>query len=278
MGAFVLRQSSHESKGQESASLYILGPARTLISQGLYARADLYFHKGAPPAKDEAFHGFFQKWKDVLCPTLHAHTEGREVEEILPWLRLATQSDPHNVEIYLVASYWLTRDCHRPDLAIQAIEEAMENNPEHYELPMEKARILLGMDEYEKALHALNAALTLISTPDQPDPEQAAIDLPFILMAQSYVNEAVGNRAEAIASTEQLLAQEPNPHFANRLEQFKAGKLNPEDAKDRLRRMFQKNHVCERDDHEHDHECEHDHGCKHDTNVTEAPGHGLDID
>jgi len=252
MGAFVLRQSSHESKGQESASLYILGPARTLISQGLYARADLYFHKGAPPAKDEAFHGFFQKWK--------------------------TQSDPHNVEIYLVASYWLTRDCHRPDLAIQAIEEAMENNPEHYELPMEKARILLGMDEYENAVHALNAALTLISTPDQPDPEQAAIDLPFILMAQSYVNEAVGNRAEAIASTEQLLAQEPNPHFANRLEQFKAGKLNPEDAKDRLRRMFQKNHVCERDDHEHDHECEHDHGCKHDTNVTEAPGHGLDID
>ncbi|HSR87691.1 MAG TPA: hypothetical protein VLL07_01960, partial [Pontiella sp.] len=79
VGYLVLNQSAGTASGESSAALYILGPARALISEGLYARADLYFHKGAPAVKSEAFYGFYQRWKDAICPKLHAHAEGREV-------------------------------------------------------------------------------------------------------------------------------------------------------------------------------------------------------
>lgn len=257
MGYLVLNQSTGGVSDEPAAALYILGPARTLISEGLYARADLYFHKGAPPSKSEAFHGFFQKWKEAISPTLHAHAQGREIEEILPWLRLASQSDPHNIEIYLVASYWLNRECGRPDLAEQALMEAIEKNPERYELYLEQGRILLGQDEYAKAQNALQNAYNLITQPNnQTDPEQAAIDLPFILMSQSYIHEALGRRSGAMATAEELLTLGPNGHFSKRLRRLRQGDVDSEDAKARLHKLFYKEHECDRGDDDH---ASHDH-------------------
>lgn len=257
LGYLVLNQSPGRTvSGEPAAALYILGPARALISEGLYARADLYFHKGAPPSKSKAFHGFYQKWKEAICPTLHAHAEGREVEEILPWLRMASQSDPHNIEIYLVASYWLNGECGRTDLAEQALEEAIEKNPTRYELYLEMGRLQLGQENYETALASLETALNLITQPQQPDPEQAAIDLPFILMSQSYVNEALGRREAAIEATSDLLEIEENEHYAERLHQLQEGSVDPEGAKARLGRLFQKSHSCDRDGHEQACGCE----------------------
>lgn len=262
VGYFVLNQSAYEvSGGEATASLYILGPARTLISEGLYAQADLYFHKGTPPTKSEAFHSFYQKWKKAICPTVHAHAEGREIEEILPWLRMASQTDPHNIELYLVASYWLNGECGRPDLAEQALMEAIEKNPARYELYMEKGRILLGQEEYEEAQIALQHAYDLITQPNQTDPEQAAIDLPFILMAQSYLHEALGWRSGAMSTAEEILTLGPNDHFSKRLRRLRQGNVDPEGAKDLLNRLFNKTHNCDRDEHVHGCGCE---SCSHD--------------
>lgn len=268
MGCFLLNQSIAETSGGErAASLYILGPARALVSEGLYARADLYFHKGAPPTQSEAFHGFYQKWKNAICPTLHAHAGGREIEEILPWLRLASQSDPHNIEIYLVATYWLSGECDRPDLAEQALMEAIEKNPERYELHLERGRILLGQDQYAEAQQALQTAYDLITQPNQPDPEQTAIDLPFILMSQSYLYEALGWRSGAMETAEEVLELGPNEHFSKRLRRLRQGHVDPDGAKEWLRRLFQKTHECDRDDHVHGCGCD---GC---SPKNEAPEH-----
>lgn len=275
VGYFVLNQSTDEISGDEAAaSLYILGPARALISEGLYARADLYYHKGAPPVKTEVFYGFYQKWKEALCPTLHAHAAGREIEEILPWLRMASQSDPHNIELYLVASYWLNGECGRPDLAEQALTEAIEKNPARYELYMEKGRILLGQEKYEEAQTALQHAYDLITQPNQMDPEQAAIDLPFILMSQSYLYEALGWRSGAMETAEEVLELGPNEHFSKRLRRLRQGHVDPEAAKDRLRRLFQKSHSCDRNEHEQGCGCD---GCSPENEAPEHV-HGPDCD
>ena len=256
----VLSQDMPEDREAEApGSLYILGPARSLLSNGLYERADVYFHKGAEHSEDVAFRGFFQKWKDAICPNKHAHAEGREIKEILPWLRLATQSDPHNVEVFLVAAYWLNGECQRTDLAIEAIQEAIEKNPDRYELQQEMGRLHLHLDKFSESLSSMEKALSLLASTQQQDPEQAAIDLSFILSTRSYLYEALGDQEMAVDSTREVLALHPSPFFSERLEKLQSSPLDPEAAKARLRELFHKTHSCERCEHEdHDHDGEHE--------------------
>ncbi len=275
-GSALLTHPGKGAAGEATGSLYILGPARSLLSAGLYERADTYFHKGVPHHKEEAFHGIFHKWKESITPREHAHAEGGEIEEIMPWLRLATQSDPHNIEVYLVASFWLNSECQRNDLAQQAIQEAIEKNPERYELPLELARLQLSGGEYGHATASFDQALALVTRPNQKDPDQAAIDLPTIYMAQSYVYEALGQREQAIHATREFLALRSSEHFADRLEKLESGMLDPEAAKARLGELFQKEHSCERDDHDHDHDHECDEHCTHADHAEHV--HGPDCD
>lgn len=261
-GAALLTRNPADGTGTRTGSIYILGPARSLLSQSLYERADVYFHRGAEHTHKEAFHGFFQKWKDSICPTLHAHAEGREIQEILPWLRLATKSDPHNIEIYLVASFWLNGECNRPDLAKQAILEALEKNPDRYELHQEMGRLHLDSGQQEAALEALESALDLLQHTNQPDPEQSAIDLLFNHSARSYLYEALGNKEKTIEATRDYLKLKPNPHFTDRLAKLESGELDPDATKERLRELFHKTHECGQD-HEHDEDHIHGPDCNH---------------
>jgi tetratricopeptide (TPR) repeat protein len=247
------RKPAADGSGTQTGAIYILGPARSLLSQSLYERADVYFHRGAEHTHKEAFHGFFQKWKDSVCPTLHAHAQGREIQEILPWLRLATKSDPHNIEIYLVASFWLNGDCNRPDLAKEAIKEAMEQNPDRYELHQEMGRLHLDSSQPEAALDSLETALDILQNIEQTDQEQASIDLLFNHTARSYLYEALGNKEKTIEAIHEYLELKPNALFAERLKRLESGELDPEAAKTLLKRHFYKTHECERDDHDDEH-------------------------
>lgn len=252
-GSVLLSRKPAEGTGTPTGEIYILGPARSLLSASLYERADVYFHKGAPYHRDEAFHGLFQQWKDAICPTLHSHAEGREIEEILPWLRLATKSDPHNIEVYMVASYWLNSECQRPDLAKEAIQEAMERNPDRYELPQEMGRLHLSSGQFSFALDSMETALELILKQEQDDPEQIEIDLAFNHMARSYLYEALGNKEKALSATRDCVAMNESQYFADRLATLESGALDPAAAKARLEQLFQKNHECDRDDHDEGH-------------------------
>lgn len=259
-GAVLLSQPQTEGEGTPRGSVYILGPARSMLAKGLYERADLYFHKGVGHKKEEAFHGFFQRWREQIVPSQHAHAEGREIEEILPWLRLATRSDPHNIEIYLVASYWLAGECGRPELARQAIEEAIAKNPDRYELHLEMGRLYLAESQYETALQWLNSAEQSMKSCDPADSEQAAIDIGFILMGRSYINEALGHYPEAIQATSDYLALKPeHAGIRQRLDRLQNGIFSPESARDKLKLLFHKEHECAYEDHDHDHDHDHLH-------------------
>ncbi|VGO15947.1 hypothetical protein PDESU_04536 [Pontiella desulfatans] len=272
-GAALLSHKPSEGNNMAKGSVYLLGPARALLAESLYERADLYFHKGVGHEKEEAFHGFFQKWKEEIVPNKHAHTEGREIEEILPWLRLASKSDPHNIEIYLVASFWLNGECDRPELARDAIREAMEKNPDRYELPLEMGRLFLSSAEYAPALESLETAMEMLtSIEEQADPEQAALDLAFIHISRSFVNEAMDKQEEAIVAAKDRLQLSPSPVFAERLAKLEAGELDPEAAKARLELLFHKTHECEDDDHDHDHEHGEECDCGHDDHEEHVHG------
>jgi tetratricopeptide (TPR) repeat protein len=252
-GVVLLQHTGNESAETETASVYILGPARALLSKSLYKRADVYFHKGASGIKEAAFNSIFQKWKKAICPNKHAHTQGNETSEILPWLRLASQTDPQNIEIYLVACFWLVGDCGRPDLALAAISEAQQKNPERYELLLEEARIHLSLSNNMNAIRALETARKLMQ--HQPnDAEQASIDLDFIHLSLSYLFEADDDLEQSISAMAALAKHKPTHSTLERLENLKAGAGDPLAAQDRLKELFYKEHECERD-HEHGPDC-----------------------
>jgi len=263
MGAWLTGKNINGESGSNAASVYILGPARSLLSAGLYRQADVYFHKGVPAHKDEAFHGFFQKWKEAITPVKHAHASDKETLEIMPWLRLATQSDPHNIEAYLVAAFWLNGEGKSPALALEVIEEAIQKNPGHYEIYLEKGRLYLSNGEFQPAEEAFQTALTMLTHEEQSDPEQASIDMGLILMVQSYLFEVQGNRDAAIAATRQYLQRKPENQLAQeRLAHLQSEPLNPDAATSRLKELFSNPYVCSEEEHDHEehgHEDEHGH-------------------
>jgi tetratricopeptide (TPR) repeat protein len=259
--------------GQESgSSIYLLGPARALLSENLYERADVYYHKGAPHKKEVAFVGFFQKWKQAICPIEVQHAKDTEILEIMPWLRLATAADPKNIEAYLVASYWLSHECKKPELAIDVLAEAAAKNPLRYEIQMETGRMHLYLNEMEAAARTLDKALVLLEQQPVTDPEQAVIDQSLLLTLRSYLFEFHGNANGAITAARLNAKLNPERKSLNdRLEQLQNESLNPERAKEQIAIIFQqtkKTMECNHDEHVHDENCTHEEPSEH--------VHGLD--
>ena len=68
----------------------------------------------------------------------HHHTDG---QELLPWFRVMTISDPHYLPGYTTGAWWLnTRDC---DEALAFIEEGIRNNPDAFQVRLVKGQVLL---------------------------------------------------------------------------------------------------------------------------------------
>jgi len=72
----------------------------------------------------------------------HGETaEARPEREILPWLRLSAEMDPHRVETYVIASFWLRTKLDKVDEAEQFLREGLRANPGDCEILFELGRI-----------------------------------------------------------------------------------------------------------------------------------------
>ena len=154
----------------------LMGDSRRLFANQLFVEADVYFHSGyyptvfdtpeaeetldvnskeeaekpgaAPasgrrPEKDEGggFLGQPRDWVERFgrhfMPTEHTHLANAKVAEILPWLRLSADMDPHRVQTYLTASYWLRGTLGQADEAERFLREGLRANPDSYEILIE---------------------------------------------------------------------------------------------------------------------------------------------
>ncbi len=74
----------------------------------------------------------------------HDHDDPKETSverEILPWLRLSAEMDPHRVETYVIASFWLRNKLDKVDEAEQFLREGLRANPGDCEILFELGRI-----------------------------------------------------------------------------------------------------------------------------------------
>lgn len=104
---------------------------------------------------DGDFRGFIgmlerevKPWQDPRLP--HIHTGGTE---LLPWYRVATLADPHNIRNYMIGAWWLKRFGTETQLkeAEQFLEEGIRNNPRAFELYLMRGYVSRDQDRDEDA-------------------------------------------------------------------------------------------------------------------------------
>lgn len=173
--------------GSASASLLTatMGDARRMFANHFFVKADVYFHSGyypsifdqahtnethiaeqaskdsnAPEEKEEEedFLGKPRDWVEKFGRnfyiTRHTHLQSGGEKEILPWLKLAAELDPQQVEIYVVTSYWLREHLHQPQTAEEFLRDGLRANPASHEILFELGR--LYRDDYNNPSRARN--------------------------------------------------------------------------------------------------------------------------
>jgi tetratricopeptide (TPR) repeat protein len=217
----------------------LLGNSQQVIAGLLFRRADMYFHSGyyptifdgAEPPKeshmagheehhdgdhdeDENFMGKPRDWVDAFGRnfkvTKHTHLEHGREREILPWLKLSAEMDPHRVETYTVAAYWLANQLHKVDQAEQFLREGLRQNPRSYEILFALGRIYY--DQYHEVTRARNVLELALKRwreqePGKKDPDKFTFE--EIVVKLGRLEEDQGNVASAIEYYE--LAKEVSP-------------------------------------------------------------------
>ncbi len=145
--------------------------------------------------------------------TAHTHlAHGRE-REILPWLKLSADLDPHRIETYTVAAYWLRRDLGKVKEAEEFLRQGLNANPASYEILLELGRLYYeNHHDTVRARNLLNAALQrwLQQQSTKPKPDLAALGQMTVQLAR--LEEEQGHYAKAAELLEIALAHKASPN------------------------------------------------------------------
>jgi len=260
---------SYDDNQSNSLTETMLGDSRIAISYKLYTQADVYFHRGVPHQKRRAFDSDpFQKIHHLVCPTKHDHLSGAGgIKEMMPWLDMAIRANPQNLESYLVAAFWLSREANLDEKALQILEKAQRNIPYSYEVQLDKGRLLLHMGNYDLARLSFSAALAFWNKSADPTSKSALLDRSQALLFRAMLYEECGKTSEAIEDLQAVLSISPNnPQLKKRLINLQKGIATEPSAHDLLASILNKqdkqSSKCAHEDHAHE-EHKHSEKCKH---------------
>jgi len=145
--------------------------------------------------------------------TEHTHLAGAQTEaEILPWLRLAAEFDPHQVEFYTVAAYWLRSRLGKVDQAEAFLRRGLRVNPNSEEILFELGRLAWenrkdaarARNLWSAAEHAWHARFGAVD-------ETNRVSLRRILAHRAQLEEETGNVDEAIRYWTRVRELSPHP-------------------------------------------------------------------
>jgi len=240
----------------------LIGGGRMLLSEGLYLKADDYFHKGVPHVARPAFRDVFQGLRERIAPTAHKHTSLGEIGETMPWLSLAVMADERNVEAANVAAFWLLKSG-RHDLAERTLLQAVSRNPDDYRPMIELARVYLVRREYGKAASVLDMGLKKWPHPLSGAQMDAVYDLSWLLDFRAALHEREGRADLALPLVERQAALLPERReLAAHAARIRNGEIDMAQVDARLADIFGREPAeCHRengqeagDHHDHDHE------------------------
>jgi tetratricopeptide (TPR) repeat protein len=241
----------------------LFGSTRAALSHSMLLEADRYFHHGVSRApKHNQAPRLFDRWAEEISPTRHKELSGKHIEEMMPWLRFATISDPRNVEAYSTTAFWLSRQGHHARV-LHVLEEAESNNPTDYRVYMTRGFFFFENFFVEAALKNYKKAYDLWPSQLDPADRQAMLDRAQILTFTGGLYELSGNFEAAIEAYEEVLAtQENRSWMKERVARLRRGETDV--SQEFWRQVVSGNGITgahpppdkfqKHDDHEHHHE------------------------
>jgi hypothetical protein len=229
----------------------LMGESRRLFATQSFIEADVYFHSGYYPTmfdtkeaedkldmnvqeadtnrvalvngrrheEEEPGEGFLGPPRDWLerfgrhfMPTEHTHLANAKVSEILPWLRMSADLDPHRIQTYVTASYWLRTTLNQPDEAEQFLREGLRANPDSFEILIELGYVFdRNRGNPRVARNVFDAALQKWKKQDAAGLEPSPKALVEILDGLVRADEEQNDLRQLLADLEALKAVSPNP-------------------------------------------------------------------
>jgi tetratricopeptide (TPR) repeat protein len=238
-----LRIGNQAERFQSNSAFKLLfGEGQRLFANQFYVMADVYFHSGYYPSifdkqegqsdvlgavrgqsdndEDTTNVDFFGAPKDWINRfgnhfrvNQHTHLDqGDKAQEILPWLKLAADTNPQMIQTYTVAAYWLRRSVHNSREAEAFLREGLRNNPDNSEILFELGR--LYNEDYHDTVRARNvwtAALQRWQAQNDGAKKDSKWLCDEISVNLAYLEENAGNWPQAIRNLEIAKPVSPNP-------------------------------------------------------------------
>lgn len=234
----VWQQTQPQDTGSVLALL--LGESRRAFADQAFLKADTYFHQGFYPSifdlalpdgkthmaaetegHDHHDHSqaprphrdWLEGFGRHFYPAEHRHLERfTDTREILPWLRLSAELDPHRVDTYTVAAYWLRERLNQVKEAEAFLREGLRANPGSYEILLELGRLYAENNrDVPRARAVLELAVEkwLRQEASKPNPDEATYGQ--ILAQLANLEEQAGNLGSALAHLTRLKRVSPQP-------------------------------------------------------------------
>jgi len=144
--------------------------------------------------------------------TEHTHLSGGKEREVLPWLRLSASLDPHRIETYTVAAYWLRRELGNTVAAEEFLREGLRANPESYEILYELGRLYSeNLHDNVRARNLWQMALKRWNDHEGKKEQPNLLPLAQITVRLGHLEEEEGNYAKAIQWLELSKRAAANP-------------------------------------------------------------------
>ena len=145
-------------------------------------------------------------------PGIFEILNGGHEREMLPWLRLAADLNPHKVEIYTVGAFFLREHLGRPQEAEAFLREGLRNNPDSCEVLFELGRLYYETsDDFDRARNVwqLGVKKYYERTPEQQKDTKIICD--DLTVNLSRLEKVTGHYDKAIYWLKQAQTVSPNP-------------------------------------------------------------------
>lgn len=234
------QQASARDKG--SVFTLLLGESRRAFSDQVFLKADAYFHQGYypsvfdialpdgkthmaketedhnrhdhshTPAKPE-YRDWLERFGSHFYPAQHRHLEKLgDAREILPWLRLSAELDPHRVDTYTVAAYWLRERLNKVNDAEAFLREGLRANPGSYEILFELGRLYAENNrDVPRARSVLELGIERWLQQEASKPQPDKLSYAQILAQLATLEERNGNLDKALSHFIRLQRVSPAP-------------------------------------------------------------------
>lgn len=227
-----------------------MGDSRELFANQIFAKGDAYMHSGYYPTifdskklhapkegeagDDHTGHKHDENGRcltgegetDILGKPLdwidnfsrhfyithHSHLEKGQEREMLPWLKLAAEMDPHQVDIYTVAAFWLRTTVNKPKEAEEFLREGLRNNPNHPELLLELGKVYLENNkDVDRARNVWELAKTRWYKVEAPKENPDMLLLEQLAARLADMEFKAGNYTNALVNYQLLRQLSPVP-------------------------------------------------------------------